>query len=144
VDLKITGQLFDRFQALDRESALRLISRNPPDLPRMYHPIFAPELLESAQLLGLALNLQNPVKARLLLKMKSPENASEVARGLQKEPQKWLRVQDSDLMLYAQPPDVSRSAATLEVHFNVPDETARLLLQRIAKTDVAGAVAGGN
>src|SRR6266702_2119498 len=28
-DLKITGQLFDRFQALDRESAPRLISRNP-------------------------------------------------------------------------------------------------------------------
>ncbi len=144
VDLKITGQLFDRFEALDRESALRVISRNPPDLPRMYHPIFAPELLESTQLLGLALNLQNPVKARLLLKMKSPENASEVARDLQKEPQKWLRVPDSDLMLFAQPPDVSRSAANLEVHFNVPDETARLVLQRMAKTDVAGAVAGGN
>jgi len=31
-DLKITGQLFDRFQALDRDSALRLISRDPPDL----------------------------------------------------------------------------------------------------------------
>src|SRR5205807_9125052 len=29
LDLKITGQLFDRFQALDRESALRLISRDP-------------------------------------------------------------------------------------------------------------------
>src|SRR5438034_1711256 len=29
-DLKITGQLFDRFQALDRDSALRIISRNPP------------------------------------------------------------------------------------------------------------------
>src|SRR5205085_12325238 len=38
VDLKITGQLFDRFQALDQESALRLISREPPDLPRMFHP----------------------------------------------------------------------------------------------------------
>ena len=33
VDLKITGQLFDRFQALDQESALRLISRDPPNLP---------------------------------------------------------------------------------------------------------------
>ena len=144
VDLKITGQLFDRFEALDRESALRLISRNPPDLPRMFHPIFAPELLDSTQLLGLALTLQSPVKARLLLKLKSPENASELARSLHNEPQKWLRLQDSNLMLYAQPPDVSRQNANLEVHFNVPDETARLLLQRIAKTDVAGAVAGGD
>src|SRR5205823_9410587 len=120
VDLKITGQLFDRFEALDRESALRLISRNPPDLPRMYHPIFAPELLETTQLLGLALNLGNPVRARLLLKMKSPESASEFARSLHNEPQKWLRLQDSNLMLFTQPPDVSRQAANLEVHFNVP------------------------
>src|SRR4030095_10144454 len=40
-DLKITGQLFDRFQALDHESALRLISRDPPDLSRLFHPIFS-------------------------------------------------------------------------------------------------------
>ncbi len=144
VDLKITGQLFDRFEALDRESALRLISRNPPDLPRMYHPIFAPELLDSTQLFGLALNLQTPVKARLLLKMKSPENASEFARALHNEPQKWLRLQDSGLMLYTQPPDVSRQGANLEVHFNVPDDAVQLLLQRIAKTDAGGTVAGGN
>ncbi|HST30534.1 MAG TPA: hypothetical protein VLK27_06805 [Chthoniobacterales bacterium] len=143
VDLKISGQLFDRFEALDRESALRLISRNPAELPRMFHPIFAPELLESTQLLGLALNLQSPVKARLLLKMKSPEAASEFARNLHNEPQKWLRLQDSSLMLYTQPPDVSRQAADLEIHFNMPDEAAQLLLQRIAKTDVAGTVAGG-
>ncbi len=144
LDLKITGQLFDRFEALDSESAVRLISRDPLDLPRMFHSVFVPELLDSTQLLGLALTFQNPVKARLLLKMKTPENASEFARDLHNEPQKWLRLQDSNLMLYAQPPDVSRQAANLEVHFIVPDETARLLLQRIAKTDTAGAVAGGN
>ena len=142
LDLKITGQLFDRFQALDQESALRLISRNPPDLPRMFHPVFAPELLESVQLLGVALTLQNPVKARLFLKMKSPEAASEFARNLHNEPQRWLRLQDSNLMLYAQTPEMSRQSTNLELHFVVPEETARLLLQRIAKTDVATAVAG--
>jgi hypothetical protein len=142
LDLKITGQLFDRFEALDRESALRLISRSPPDLPRMFHPIFAPELLENSQLLGLALTLQNPVKARLFLKLKSPESASEFARTLHNEPQRWLRLQDSNLLLYAQPPEITRQAANLELHFNVPEETARLLLQRIAKTDNASSVAG--
>jgi hypothetical protein len=142
LDLKITGQLFDRFQALDRESALRLISRSPPDLPRMFHPIFAPELLENSQLLGLALTLQNPVKARLFLKLKTPESASEFARTLHNEPQRWLRLQDSNLLLYAQPPEITRQAANLELHFNVPEETARLLLQRIAKTDIASSVAG--
>lgn len=144
LDLKITGQLFDRFEALDRESALRLISRNPEDLPRMYHPIFAPELLETTQLLGLALNLQTPAKARLLLKMRSPEAASEFVRTLHNEPQKWLRLQDSNLMLFTQAPDISRQGANLEVHFNVPEDTVQLLLQRIAKTDVAATVAGGN
>jgi len=142
LDLKITGQLFDQFQALEPQSALRLISRSPPDLPRMFHPIFAPELLENSQLLGFALALQNPVKARLFLKVKSPESASELARNLHSEPQRWLRLQDSNFLLYAQPPEITRQAATLELRFNVPDETARLLLQRIAKTDLGSSVAG--
>src|SRR2546423_1457788 len=142
LDLKITGQLFDRFQSLEPQSALRLISRSPPDLPRMFHPVFAPELLENSQLLGFALTLQNPVKARLFLKVKSPESASELTRSLHNEPQRWLRLQDSNLLLYAQPPEVTRQAATLELRFNVPDETARLLLQRIAKTDIGSSVAG--
>jgi hypothetical protein len=142
LDLKITGQLFDRFQALDRESALRLISRDPPDLARVFHPVFARELLDNSQLLGLALTFQNPVKARLLLKAKSPEAASELVRSLHNEPQRWLRMQDSDLLLYAQPPDITRQGANLELRFNVPEDSARLLLQRIAKTDITSAVAG--
>jgi len=51
-------------------------------------------------------------------------------------------LQDSNLLLYAQPPEITRQAANLELHFNVPEETARLLLQRIAKTDIASSVAG--
>jgi hypothetical protein len=140
-DLKISGQLFDRFQALDRESALRLISRDPPDLSRIFHPVFARELLDSSQLLGLALTLQNPVKARLLLRVNAPEKAGELERKLRNEPQRWLQLQDSDLLLYAQPPEISRQGANLELHFVVPENSARLLLQRIAKTDGAAAVA---
>jgi hypothetical protein len=142
LDLKITGQLFDRFQALDRESALRLISRNPADLTRMFHPIFARDLLDTSQLLGLALTLQNPVRARLLVKAKSVEAAAELARNLHSEPQRWLHLQDSELLLYAQGPEVTRQGANIELRFNVPEDSARLLLQRIAKTDVTPAVAG--
>ncbi len=141
LDLKITGQLFDRFQALDRESSLRLISRDPPDLARVFHPIFVHELLDDSQLLGLALALQNPIKARLLLKTKSTETAVQLARQLHDEPQRWLHLQDSDLLLYKQPPEVTRQGTNLEVHFNVPEDAARLLLQRIAKTDATATVA---
>ena len=134
-DLKISGQLFDRFQALDRESALRLISRDPRDLARIFHPVFGRELLDTSELLGFALTLQNPVKARLFLKLKSPEAAAELARQLHNEPQRWLRLEDSSLLLYAQPPEINRQNANLELHFVVPENTARLVLQRIAKTD---------
>jgi hypothetical protein len=136
-DLKITGQLFDRFQALDRESALRLISRNPPDLSRVFHPIFTHELLDVSQLLGLALTLQNPAKAKLLLKLNSPERATELARNLHDDPQRWLRLPESELLLYSQPPDIQRRGANLELRFTVPENSARLLLGRIAKTDAA-------
>jgi len=140
-DLKITGQLFDRFQALDRESALRLISRDPPDLSRIFNPIFTPELLEASQLLGLAVNLQNPVKARVLIKVNSSKNAAEIARNLHDNPQQWLRLPDSELLLCSRPPEIQRpSASNLELRFEVPENSARVLLERLAKTEAPPAV----
>jgi hypothetical protein len=141
-DLKITGQLFDRFEALDRDSALRLISRDPPDLARVFHPIFTRELLEASQLLGLAVNLQNPVKARVLIKVNSSKSAADLARNLHDKPQQWLRLPDSQLLLYSQPPEIQRhDNANLELRFPMPEASARLLLQRLAKTDSPQAVA---
>jgi hypothetical protein len=140
-DLKITGQLFDRFQALDRESAIRLISRDPPDLSRVFNPIFTPELLDASQLLGLAINLQNPVRARVLMKVNTSKNAAEVARSLHDNPQQWLRLPDSELLLYTRPPEVLRTGTTnLELRFEVPENSARLLLERLSKTEPAPAV----
>jgi hypothetical protein len=136
-DLKITGQLFDRFQALDHESALRLISRDPPDLSRVFHPIFSRELLDASQLIGLAVNLQNPVKARILIKVNAPKNATDVARDLRTNPEQWLRLPDSPLLLYSQPPEIqTQGSSNLELRFTVPDDSARLLLERLAGTDV--------
>ena len=140
-DLQITGRLSKWLQTLDQESSLRLISRNPAGLSRLFHPIFSPELLESAQLFGFTLGLQNPVVARLLIKTQSSERALALERDLGKEPQRWLRLADSDLLLFAQPPDITRQNASLELRFNVPDESVRLLLQRLAKTDTPPVVA---
>ena len=140
-DLKITGQLFDRFQALDRESAVRLISRDPSDLSRIFNPIFTRELLDASQLLGLAVNLQNPVRARVLVKVNSSKNAAEVARNLHDNPQQWLRLPDSELLLYARPPELLRpSTSNLELRFEIPENSARLLLERLSKTEAAQAV----
>ncbi len=141
-DLKITGQLFDRFQALDRDSALRLISRDPPDLARVFHPIFTRELLEASQLLGLAVNLQNPVKARVLIKVNSSTRTTDLARNLHDKPQQWLRLPDTQLLLYAQTPEVqTHDSSNIELRFTMPESTARLLLERLAKTDTPQAVA---
>ena len=141
-DLKITGTLFDSFQALDRETAVRLISNDPSGHARYFGPIFSRELLESTQLLGLSLTLQNPVRGRLLAKTKSPKNATDMASRLRQEPQNWLRFPDSDLLLYAEPPEVRTQGSDLELRFNVPENSARLLLQRIAKSNAAPAIAG--
>jgi len=139
-DLKITGQLFDRFQALDHESALRLISRDPPDLSRVFHPIFARELLDASQLIGLAVNLQNPVKARILIKVNAPKNAADLARDLRSNPDQWLRLPDSPLLLYSQPPEIqTQGSSNLELRFTMPEDSARLLLERLAKMDTPAA-----
>ncbi len=142
-DLKITNQLFDRFQALDRDSALRIISRDPSDLSRLFHPIFARELLDVSQLLGLAVNLQNPVKARVLIKMNSSRSAADFVRNLHDNPQQWLHLPDSQLLLYSQPPEVQRQGSSnVELRFVVPENSARLLLERLAKTDAAEVATG--
>ena len=141
-DLKITGQLFDRFQALDHESALRLISRDPPDLSRIFHPIFSRELIDVSQLIGLAVNLQNPVKARILIKVNAPKNAANVARDLRNNSNQWLRLPDSPLLLYSQPPEIqTQGNSNLELRFTMPEDSARLLLERLSKTDTPAAVA---
>lgn len=141
-DLKITGTLFDSFQALDRETAVRLISSDPPSLARFFSPIFSKELLDSAQILGLSLTLQNPVRARLLLKMKTPKNAEDLARKVRDDPQRWLRIAESDALLYAEPPEIITAGADLEIRFPVPADSARLLLQRVAKSNAPPALAG--
>lgn len=139
-DLKITGQLFDQFQALDRDSAIRLISRDPTDLARAFHPIFSRELLDASQQLGLALTLQNPMRARLVLRLPSAQRASELAKQIRNEPQRWLRLQDSDQLLYTQPPEITQKDNNLQIRFNVPENATRLLLQRIARSDAAPVV----
>lgn len=143
-DLQIKGQFFDRFQALDRETTLRLISRDPPGLSRTFHPIFPAELLERAQLLGLGLSLQSPVKARLLLKFSSEQAASEMAQNIRDNPQRLLHLDQSDMPLFMQPPEITRQHSEVELHFNMPENTARVFLQRIAKTDTASASAAVN
>jgi hypothetical protein len=143
-DLQITGEFFDRFQALDRETTLRLISRDPPGLARAFHPIFPRELLESAQLLGLGVSLQTPMKARLLLRLPSENAASDLAKSIHDDPRRWLRIEQSDLPLFAAPPEINRQHADLEIRFNIPENSARLLLQRIAKTDAPPAATAAN
>ena len=58
-DLKITGNFFERFQALDQGTAVRLIANDPPSVGRYFSPIFTRELLEATQIFGLGLTLDN-------------------------------------------------------------------------------------
>ena len=140
-DLKITGPLFDRLQSLKEGNALRLVSREPAKLDRMFSPIFNSELLEKCDLLGLSLTLQSPVKARLILKAKTPEAAGELVARIRNEPQRLLKLAESDFLFYAQPPEVDVQGMNVQVRFDVPENSARLLLQRLAKIAPVPAVA---
>jgi hypothetical protein len=140
-DLKITGPIFDRLQSLKEGTALRLVSREPAKFERIFSPIFNHELLDQCDLFGLSLTLQNPVKGRLILTAKSTQAAGELAARIRNEPQRLLKMSDSDLVFYAQPPEVEVQGTNVQLRFDVPENTARLLLQRLAKTSPVPIVA---
>ncbi len=132
-DLKVDDPLSKEFQTLEAESTIRLASRKPADLPRLFGPIFPPELLDAAQLLGFAVVLDHPSKAHLFIRANDAAAAGELAGGLKNEPARWLTLPGSDFILAAEPPKIDQSGTDLDLHFDVPDGAARLLLQRLAK-----------
>lgn len=140
-DLKISGPLFDNLQSLKEATAIRLVSREPATISRVFAPIFNKELLDNCEFFGLALTLQNPVKARVILKAKSNQAAGELAAGIRNEPQRLLKMADSDLLLFAQPPEVDVQGPTVQLRFDVPENAARLMLQRLAKVEPAPTMA---
>ena len=79
-DLKIDDPLLKHFQALSPDSALRLVSRTPSDLPTFFGPILPSEFLEEAELLGLELTLAVPAKAHLIVTASDAAKAKELGR----------------------------------------------------------------
>jgi hypothetical protein len=140
-DLKITGPLLETLQSLKEISAIRLVSREPAKLSRIFTPIFSSELTNNCDLFAFALTLQTPVKARLILKAKSSQAAEDLAARIRNEPQLLLKLTDSELLLYAQPPDMDVQGTNVQLRFDVPENSARLILQRLAKVTPAPAVA---
>jgi hypothetical protein len=140
-DLKITGPLFDALQSLKESNALRLVSTEPGKLARMFPPLFNNELFENCELAGISLALQNPVKARLILKTKSAQAAGDLAARIRNEPQRMLKLADSELLFFVQPPEVEIQGTTVQMRFDVPENSARLVLQRLAKVTPAPTVA---
>jgi len=71
----------------------------------------------------------------------SSKNPAEIARNLHDNPQQWLRLPNSELLLCSRPPEIQRpSASNLELRFEVPENSARVLLERLAKTEAPPAV----
>ena len=132
-DLKIDDPLLKTFQALDPDSALRLVAAAPTDLPTLLGPILPEAFLKSCDLFGLELTLATPAKARLLVRATEAAKAKELAAGLQNEPGRWLTIPGSDFALSTGPPKVEQKNENLDIRFDLPEGAARLLLQRLAK-----------
>ncbi len=141
-DLKITGPIFDALQSLKESTALRLVSREPGKIDRVFSPMLNRDMLENCDLVALALTLQNPVKARLILRAKTTQAAGDLAARIRNEPQVLLKLADSDLLWYVQPPELDVQGANVQLRFDVPENSARLVLQRLAKTTPVPTVAG--
>ncbi len=134
-DLQPEAQLLEHLHDLEADSSLRLVSRDPIGLTRVFQPIFPRELLSRIELIGLSLSLQNPAKCHLTMTADSAEAATALAKTLQEQPQQLLYLDGTELSLFARPPEVKRDGANLEVRFDLPENAARILLQRLAKTD---------
>ena len=132
-DLKIDDPLLKSFQALDPDSALRLVAAAPTELSTLLGPILPDAFLKSCALLGLELTLAAPAKARLLVRATEAAKAKELAAGLQNEPGRWLTIPGSDFALSAGPPKVEQKNENLDIRFDLPEGAARLLLQRLAQ-----------
>ena len=99
-------------------------------------------MIENCDLAGFSISLQNPVKARLILKCKSPQASEELAARIRNEPQRLLKLADSDFLLFVQLPELEVQGANVQLRFDVPENSARTVLQRLAKVSPAPTIAG--
>lgn len=132
-DLKIDDPLLALFQAFDSDAALRLVSRTPSDLGTFFDPILPPEFLENCGLLGLEMTLAKPAKAHMVVTATDAAQAKSWAAALQNEPTRWFAIPGSDFQLATGVPKVEQKEDKLDLHFDVSEGAARLLLQRLAK-----------
>ena len=131
--MKIDTPLLQGFQLLDTDSALRLVARVPHDLKTEFGSILPPEFLGASELLGLEMTFATPAKAHLLVRAIDGTKAKELAASLQNEPARWLTIPGSDFVLWKDPPKVEQKNENLDLHFDIPEGAARLLLQRLAR-----------
>ena len=136
-DLKTTDPLLELFQGLDAGSALRLVARNPIELATSFSPMLPAEFLQAAEFLSLELSLATPSKAHLMIRAGDAAKAKNWAASLQNEPARWLTIPGSDFVLTTEAPKVEQKNETLDLHFDIPEGAARLLLQRLAKVQPA-------
>lgn len=138
-DLKTTDPLLDLFQGLDPGNALRLVAWDPNELASSFSPMLPAEFLQAAKLIALELSLATPSKAHLIVKAGDSAKAKSWAASLQNEPGRWLTIPGSDFVLSTEAPKVEQKDETLDLHFDIPEGAARLLLQRLAKVPSAPA-----
>ena len=139
-DLKVEVPLLKQFQALKPESAIRLVTDSPTDLNSFTGPIFADSLLKSATLLAFETTLAIPARAHLFLTVTDDGKAKELAAGLRNASDHWLGLPGSDFVLSTEAPKVDQKGDTLDLHFDIPEGAARLLLQRLAKVQPASSL----
>ncbi len=142
-DLKSDAQFLSEFQRLDEGSAFRLVTYKPRELTALTDTVLSPELLEHCSALGLTLQMHEPVSAVFILNTANAQDAVQVTRQLQANPDAVLQLHSAGPNLFIEPPTVAKHDTQVEWRFRMTAPAAREFLERVSRLEMAGPPGGG-
>ena len=129
-DLRLDETFYEKFQRLDRGSALRVVTQRPAAMiDASSAPLFAPELLGATKLFGIAVRNVEPVAIVLLIRTDSSAAAAQVAAMLRERGPALLRLEGAG---FSETPVIEQRDAEVELRGVLVDASAREFLARLS------------
>ncbi len=143
-DLKSDAQFLSEFQRLGDGSAFRLVTYRPRELTYLTDTVLSPALLEHCNALGLTLEMREPVSAVFILNTPNAQDAEQITRQLQANPDAVLQLRGAGPNLFIETPTVTKVHDTqVEWRFRMTAPAAKEFLQRVSRLEMAGPAADG-
>ncbi len=143
-DLKSDAQFLSEFQRLGDGSAFRLVTYRPRELTYLTDTVLNSELLQHCSALGLTLEMREPVSAVFILNTPNAQDAEQITRQLQANPDAVLQLRGAGPNLFIEAPTVTKVHDTqVEWRFRMTAPAAKEFLQRVSRLEIASPASGG-